>query len=212
MTRKIRRNIAKRLGKKPPADIKEPQPKSYKWIYQGWGALMAITILLSVYFHSSAENRVVYSQIHNLQPVGSPETSQVVFTDPIELKARRNLQVSAHAPVDNSWAWVGGDFINEESGMVEEFDLPIEYYYGVEGGESWSEGGSSNGVYISSLPAGRYTLRLEFQWEHFSSPLPITVTVTQGVARTSHLLLAMLGVSIIPIFLFMRQMGWWDNR
>ncbi|HKQ72352.1 MAG TPA: hypothetical protein VJ810_01395 [Blastocatellia bacterium] len=211
MKRRIRRNVATRLGKKPPADIKEPQPKSYKLIYQAWGALMAITICLGVYFHSSAENRVVYNQTHNLQPLTSSETSNVVFTEPIELEGRRNLQVSVSAPVDNSWAWVGGDFINEESGMVEEFELPIEYYYGVEGGESWSEGDKTNDIYISSLPAGRYTLRLEFQWEHFSSPLPITVTVTQGIARTSQLVLAMLGISIIPIALFMNQKGWWDK-
>ena len=176
------------------------------------GALLAITIGLGVHFHSSAENRVIYNQTHNLQPLSNAEATHVVFTDPIELMSRRNLQVTVYAPVDNAWAWVGGDFINEESGTVEEFELPIEYYYGVEGGERWVEGGKSDDLYISSLPTGRYTLRLEFQWEHFNSPMPITVTVTQGVARTLHLGLALLGISIIPMFLLMRQMGWLDSK
>ena len=142
-------------------------------IYLAWGALSAITICLCVYFHSNAENRVVYRQTHNLQP-----GTKVVFSDPIELKSRQNLEVAVYAPLDNSWAWVGGNFIDEESGMVEEFELPVEYYSGREGSEKWTEGSERNRSYITSLPAGRYTLRLEFQWEHFASPQPITVTVT----------------------------------
>ena len=188
----------------------EPQPNSYKLIYLAWGLLFVITLCLGSYFHSSAEDRFVYSEQHDLQPLPNAGATHVVFTDPIELKSRRNLQITVFAPVDNSWAWVGGDFINEESGMVEEFELPVEYYYGTEGSEGWSEGGNSNEIYITSLPAGRYTLRLEFQWEHFDSPLPITVTVTQGVARTLHFGLALLGISIIPIFVFMKQMGWFN--
>jgi hypothetical protein len=208
---KRKRRNRKKVAKSPSlvwrASVsKAPQTYTHKFIYLAWGALFVITLCLGVYFHSSAENRVVYSQTHNLQP-----GNHVVFTDPIELKSRQNLQVGAFAPVDNSWAWVGGDFINEESGMVEAFELPVEHYYGTEGGERWSEGGNSNEIYITSLPAGRYTLRLEFQWEHFTSPLPITVTVTQGVARTLHYGLALLGISIIPVFLLMRQMGWFKS-
>lgn len=213
MKRGKRRKVAKpsELSQVAPASklkqvapvSKGPQPTPYKFIYLAWGALFAITLCLGVYFHSSAENLVVYSKTHNMQPGTS-----VVFSDPIELKSRQNLQVDVYAPLDNSWAWVGGDFINEESGMVEEFELPVEYYYGREGSEDWTEGNNTNWIYITSLPAGRYTLRLEFQWEHFTSPLPITVTVTQGVARTLHLALALLVISVIPAFLFMRQMGW----
>ena len=117
-----RRKVAKpsKLTQQAPV-IKGPQPSPYKFIYLAWGALSAITICLGVYFHSRAETRVVYSQTHNLQPGTS-----VVYSDPIELKSPQNLQVGVYAPLDNSWAWVGGDFINEESGMVEEFELPIK--------------------------------------------------------------------------------------
>jgi hypothetical protein len=204
-----RRKVAKpsELTQLAPV-IKGPRPNSYKFAYVAWGALSAITICLGVYFHSSAEERIVYSQTHKLGPLPKAEATHVVFTDPIELKSRQNLEVAVSADIDNSWAWVGCDFINEESGLVEEFELPVEYYYGTEGGESWTEGRSSNETYITSLPAGRYTLRLEFQWEHFTSPLPITVTVKQGLARTLHLFLALLGISVIPAFLFMRQRGW----
>jgi hypothetical protein len=183
------------------------RPSPYGMIYAAWIGLFLITLSLGIYFHSSAENRVVYDQIHKLQPLANAEATHVVFTDPIELKPRQNLQISAFAPVDNSWAWVGGDIINEETGLVEAFELPVEYYYGVESNEHWSEGYKSSEIYVSSLPKGRYTLRLEFQWEHFNYPMPITVTVIQGVSRTWHMCLALLGISIIPILLLIRQMG-----
>jgi hypothetical protein len=212
MKKRKRRKVAKPTGGGWRASVsKAPQPGAHKFIYLAWIALFVVTLCLGIYFHSSAENRVVYSQTHDLQPLLGTDTTHVVFTGPIELKSRRNIQVSVFAPIDNSWAWVGGDFINEESGTVEAFELPVEYYYGTEGGEGWREGGNSNDIHITSLPAGRYTLRLEFQWERFASPLPITVTVTQGVARTLHFGLALLGISFIPISLFMRQMGWFNS-
>ena len=42
---------------------------------------------------------------------------------------------------------------------VESVNVPIEYYSGVEDGESWSEGGKDQDATLSSLPAGQYTLK-----------------------------------------------------
>jgi hypothetical protein len=193
----------------PVASIyRAPKSSPYRMIYLAWGALLFIILCIGIYAGSSAENRVVYDQTHQLQPLATASATQVVYSDPMELKPRQNLQISVFAPLDNSWAWVGGDLINEETGVVETFELPIEFYYGVEDREEWVEGSKDRDIFISSLPKGRYTLRLEFQWEHFDSPMPITVTVKQGVARTMHLGLALITISIIPTFLFMRQRGW----
>ena len=65
-----------------------------------------------------------------------------------------------------------GDLINEETGLVQSFDLPIEYYFGTDGGESWKEGSHQETDYVSSLPAGRYTMRLEAQWENWNQAVP----------------------------------------
>src|SRR5256884_3399665 len=61
------------------------------------------------------------------------------------------------SPVDNSWLALDGDFVNEDTGLIQAFELPIEYYHGVEDGESWSEGSHSNDTYVSALPEGKYT-------------------------------------------------------
>jgi hypothetical protein len=170
--------------------------------------LLAITIYLGVYSHSTAESRVVYKQSHHLRPLPAADATHVVFTEPIELKERRNIKISANTLLNGPWAWVGVEFINEETRVIEAFELPFE-----DDGREWSQGNSCKviyaspdklimasceEIYISSLPAGRYTLRLEFKWERFNSPSPFSVSVTQGVARNLYIVLALVGVSFIP--------------
>ena len=79
------------------------------------------------------------------------------------------------------------------------FSIPVEYYHGVDGGESWSEGARSSETHLSSLPGGRYTLRLEAQWQDFAKPVKASVRITQGVPRLLHwaLLLAFVTAGLI---------------
>ncbi|HND55869.1 MAG TPA: hypothetical protein PLV92_25810, partial [Pirellulaceae bacterium] len=118
----------------------------------------------------------------------------VVFSDEFQVNAFENLKVEMTAPVDNSWFYAEGDLVNVETGLVQSFSMPVEQYHGVEGGESWSEGSTHSETHISSLPAGRYVLRLEAQWQEFAKPIAPTIVITQGVPRLLHwgLLLAFL--------------------
>jgi len=142
------------------------------------------------------------------------EGMQVIFTEEFQLDGRRNLRVSGSANVSNNWLYVAGDLINEETGLVQQFELPIEYYFGTDGGESWSEGGTQDSAYLSSLPAGRYTMRLEAQWENWNQPAPpqLTVKVEQGVPRFLNLLLLLLALSVIPVFVAIRHASFEGSR
>jgi hypothetical protein len=104
-----------------------------------------------------------------------------------------------HQEVNNSWIYVAGDFINDDTGLVQTFELPVEYYYGVEDGESWSEGSQSASTLLSALPAGKYTLRLEAQWgPQFADPANITIKVDQGHTSVFNFLATLIAISIIP--------------
>ncbi|HYP52087.1 MAG TPA: DUF4178 domain-containing protein [Pyrinomonadaceae bacterium] len=142
------------------------------------------------------------------------EKTQVIFTEPFELKGRENVRVTGRADVDNNWLYVAGDLINEETGLVQQFDLPIEYYYGVEDGEAWAEGGREDGALLSALPAGRYTMRLEAQWEKWEKPTPpqLAVRVEQGVPRFLNLFLALVVVSLLPLVVLFRHLGFERRR
>jgi hypothetical protein len=147
-----------------------------------------------------------------LSPLQNTEATQTIFSAPFELTAKRNIKVSANAPVDNSWLYIEGDLINEETGLVQQFSLPVEYYHGYEDGESWSEGDRNPGAFLSALPAGKYTMRLEAQWDKWQQPATVSVRVEQNVARPINLLLALLCLSVIPIIVLIRQIMFEKRR
>lgn len=143
-------------------------------------------------------------QAANRSAAGS-EGTQVIFTDAFELRARQNVRVTGTANVDNNWLYVSGDLIDEATGLVQQFELPIEYYSGVEGGESWAEGDRAEGVTLPALPAGRYTMRLEAQWEDWNQAVApqLSVRVEQGVPRVLNLVLVLVALSVIPLLVML---------
>ena len=128
------------------------------------------------------------------------------------MKGRQNIRVSARSNVDNSWLYVEGDLIEDASGEVQSFSMPVEYYHGVDDGESWSEGDQSPTIHLSAMPAGQYMLRLEAQWEKWQQPASFSLRLDQGVPRVLHLFLAMFLVSIIPVFVAFRHFSFERRR
>jgi hypothetical protein len=161
-------------------------------------------------------NERLRQQLQNIGKgaAGGGEGTQVIFTDAFELRARQNVRVSGTTNVDNNWLYVAGDIINEETGLIQQFDLPIEFYSGVEGGESWTEGGKADDVTLPSLPAGRYTMRLEAQWENWNQAVPpqLSVRVEQGVPRILNLILVLVGLSVIPFLVMLWHFSFEKRR
>jgi hypothetical protein len=95
---------------------------------------------------------------------------------------------------------IQGDVINNDTNESQGFALPIEYYQGVDEGESWSEGKTSNNDYLSAMPAGKYILGLDVRWEKIQQPMTVTVKVEQGAMNVGYLILAFILLSILPFF------------
>ena len=82
----------------------------------------------------------------------APEAA--LFTDAFFVQETGNLEVSVKAPVSNSWLYLDGALINEETGAVDDFDLEVSYYSGSDSDGAWSEG-STRGPHLRrprSLP------------------------------------------------------------
>ncbi len=206
-----------------PHTVAPNQPWKNGKIYAYWVVFMFVALFAGLFMFISAPRTRVLSQSYTLTPQASPtpapgedanEKTQVIFTDPLELHGGRNIRVTGSANVDNNWVYVAGDLINEDTGLVQEFELPIEYYYGVEDGESWSEGDREQTVYLPAVPEGRYTMRLEAQWENWNQPTPpqLTVRVEQGVPRAMNLLLLLIGLSILPLLSAFRHFSFERRR
>jgi len=161
---------------------------------------------------TSGSGRQVYSQNVNFQALPNEDGTQVFFSEPFELAGRRNIRISADAPVDNTWLYLEGDLINDETGVVQSFPIDISYYHGVEDGESWTEGSQSDSAYTSSMPAGRYVLRLEAQWEKWQQPASLSVKVEQNVMHGINFILALIILSILPVIMMIYHINFERRR
>lgn len=197
-----------------PSNVAPNQPFLHKGVYKYW--LLMVPILLAiglVMTIAAGSKQTVMTNSYQFPPLPNADGTQVVFSDQFELRGRRNVTITAKAPgIDKSWLYMEGDLINDDTGLVQSFPLSVEYYYGVDEGESWTEGKPSDDSTVSSLPAGKYTLRLEAQWEHWEQPMPVVITVEQGTTRGLNLILALIAISIIPIFVGIWQIIFESRR
>jgi hypothetical protein len=186
-----------------PEGVAPHQPSPFKEsIGPVWksAALAAAAIFLVFVFLSAAGGKTLHRESVSIPPVvapGSPEAA--TFAGPFFVTSDGNLQVKVQAPVSNSWLYLDGALINEETGAVDEFDLEVSYYSGTDSDGSWSEGSTTSAQYIPTVPPGRYTLRLEPQWETGQRPPGrYDLTVTSRVPRFYHLFLAALALLAWP--------------
>ena len=183
-----------------PWSVAPNQPFTSSFYYT-WGALpLFVLIVIAVFMLPfTGISSTVLSQQIDLPPLTASTQPQVAFSQPFELKANRNVRISASAPVSNSWADLDVDLINDQSQEIESVNIPIEFYTGVDSDGAWSEGGQSEDATISSLSAGKYTLRVEGTWQNWQQAMPVTVKVEQGVNRGVNFICALLVLLIVPV-------------
>ena len=213
-------------GLPAPEGIGSMQPNPVSGIGRLWWVMVGALILIAAFLLGiRLPNREVLNQHIDLsapdpaaasQPlplVPKQEESRVVFTQPFKLTGGHNLLVQAKSNVNNNWVYVGADIINEQTGMLESFDLPIEYYHGYDGGESWSEGSTEKHVYLSSMPAGTYSMRMEVQYASNNTNLPaVDVSIREGVFRWSHFILALVLLTIPAWIINFRRFAFESRR
>jgi hypothetical protein len=184
-----------------PSNVAPNQPNPYGGLGRTWAAFAGLVVLLGIFFLATSSNRQVFAQSFRFDQLANADGTQTVFSEPFELSGRKNIGITAGANVDNSWVYFEGDLINQDTGLVQPFTLPVEYYHGYDSDGAWTEGGVTTTRYISALPPGMYTMRLEGQWEHWQQRSPeFSVKVVQGVARGAHFWIALALVSIIPVY------------
>lgn len=196
-----------------PSNVAPNQPYKHWWVYKYWLAFVVVTLLAGfIALVTSGSSKEVFAQTVTLQPLPNEDGTQVFFSEPFELAGRRNIRIVGESPVQNTWVYLEGDLINEETGVVQSFPIDISYYQGVEDGESWTEGAQKDSAYTSALPAGRYILRLEGQWERWQQPAVVAIKVEQNVTHGLNLLLALVVLSIGPIVMIVYHVSFERRR
>ncbi|HEV2720240.1 MAG TPA: DUF4178 domain-containing protein, partial [Thermoanaerobaculia bacterium] len=186
-----------------PSKVGMIQPYVGGKVSDVWAMLVVAVFAVGIILAISRPRREVFSQLYDFASLPATadvpqKNTRVVFTPPFQVSGK-NLEIEGYSQVENSWVYVGGDIGNEQTGLMEGFELPIEYYEGYDDGK-WTEGSRRKVTYISALPKGSYAMRLEAQWDEKSTPPPVMITVKEGVFRWPHFWLALIAVTIPAFF------------
>ncbi len=103
----------------------------------------------------------------------------------------RLMSIEMSAPLRNQWSWYDMTLVHNESGEEIEFGSGLQYYSGLEGGESWSEGSKDATLRFKPPQTGQYTLRIanapldntvtRTDRQQFASDKPLSIEVRQNV-------------------------------
>jgi uncharacterized protein YbaR (Trm112 family) len=196
-----------------PWGVAPNQPFTGRFYYTwGWLPLLALIVVAIFMVPIAGLTKTVLNQEIVLPAMTNATTAQTVFSQPFDIQANRNVRITAGAQVDNSWADLDVDLVNDQSQEVESVNVPVEYYSGVDDGDSWSEGGKSTDATLSSLPGGKYTLRVEGTWEKWQAPMPVTVKVEQNVNRGVNFCCALVLLLIAPLLGLFRKISFESGR
>jgi len=181
-----------------------------------WAIMLALLVATAIFIGVTRTGRNVLTQTYDLaeatRPEGAPENARVLFSEPFELSGEKNVLVRAESGLSNTWLYLAVDLVEDASGQLQSFELPLEYYSGVDGGESWSEGKRSRRIVLSRPPKGSYVLRVEGQWEPGKPAPAVTVHVREGVFRFLYFFLALIAISVIPLLALIRQASFESQR
>jgi hypothetical protein len=174
-----------------------------------FGVLTALFAVLAVGRCSTARMERVFHESYSYTP-GLSEDATSVDAGPIVLTGKpAPVEVQVNTTLDNAWAFFSFALVNEETGRRLEFAREISQYNGVEGGESWSEGSSSDEVRLPAVPPGRYRLQIDPEAE---TPVAYTVTLTHDVPGFGFFIMAFVLLAAPAALVAMSAAGFESQR
>jgi ribosomal protein L37AE/L43A len=127
-------------------------------------------------------------------------------TKEFEIRGKpRKITVRNTTSLDNNWIGLEIMLVNKASGQAWPAAREIAYYYGRDGGESWSEGNREDEVVFLNIPAGTYYLTVDPDLApENSTPVRDTIEVFSGGSGWSNYVMVMIFLIIFPIFTRLR--------
>ncbi|MBI4678929.1 MAG: zf-TFIIB domain-containing protein [Elusimicrobia bacterium] len=179
-----------------------PHEDSYNSVSGGFWIMAAASLGIFVLAAMFCQNKKI--QDFSLRyDVTDTEKSRVTF--PFDITGRTsNVRVRINTDIDNRWAYFSMALINTRTDEALDFGREVGYYYGVEDGESWSEGSRRDTVYLPSVRPGNYYLRVEPETD--ASGINYNIDLTRDVPRVSYMFYAWILLSLPFLWV------WWRRR
>jgi hypothetical protein len=189
--------------------------EAWKKIRLLWPLFATILTCACFYFTSTALNLQATVYNGNYTPfVKTTDTTIPVFSLD---KNKANVVVKVQAQVENSWFYLGGELVNDETGETFPFENDIEFYSGYDSDGYWSEGSNTKEAFIPSVPAGKYYINFDTENGDCKTtdPRSFTVVVLRDVPSYSNYWWCLFYISIIPVLSWMAarqfEVSRWSN-
>jgi ribosomal protein S27E len=113
------------------------------------------------------------------------------------------LEIELSSQVDNNWLSTTVELVSEKDNQTWSLTKDIEYYHGVEDGESWSEGGIQETVLLSEIPPGKYHINM-YPYSGTRLLNALDVKVTESVTLWRNILVTLLLLCLYPLYCWYR--------
>jgi hypothetical protein len=171
-------------------------------------ACVAAAVLIHLVFLVLSQQRLVLDAAWQFHP-RVPATASVE-SEPFTLTGRSsNLMVEISTTLSQNWAYFTLTLVDEESGAARTFGREVQYYFGRDSDDSWTEGAPWDRAWLPSVPAGRYVLVVE---PESPSPVNYRVRLTRDVPRPLWFWLAVGSLVLPPLVFWWRQWRFEQRR
>ncbi len=195
------------------ANQPNPHVRSARRIRRVGVWLVAVWALMLVGSCALTSNEVAYDEQGLYYDRARGEANAMV-TDPFELKGRAsNVRIEVQSNVQNDWVWFALALIDERSGQARDVSVQTSFYSGTDSDGSWTEGKRSGDVTLSSVPSGRYVLRIAPEGgEPTGSLITYSVKVRRDVPVTAYFVLAFFALTVPMIVAWFPAVGFENRR
>ena len=170
--------------------------------------LIAVAILLAS--HVFARNEDAFFDRYRYT---APQAEASFVTPVFELKgATSNVEVRTSTDLANNWAYFNYALINESTGQAYDFGREVSYYYGTDSDGSWSEGSTNDTATLSSIPGGRYYLRVEPEVAPGLQSMGYSIRVRRDVPSMGYFWVVLLLLLIPPALTTFRRFKFETSR
>ena len=193
------------------ANQPNPWAETNRRVWHLFWKLVLVALALQAFFYFVSSGKVLLRQDFTFSPQMAEET---VVTREFEVRERpRKITVRNATSLDNNWIGLDLMLVNKATGQAWPAARELAYYYGRDGGESWSEGNSSDEVVFLNIPPGTYYLTLDPDIAP-EKPVPVrdVVEVVAGGAGWSNFAMVMVFLAFFPIFTRLRHAAFEARR
>jgi hypothetical protein len=170
--------------------------------------LFVVWVLATVLYSGGRDNKSVWK---GNVPANAAISEEVTIG---EAGKSTTIEVELQATgMNNSWAYAEILLINPETEEATVIGVEADWYSGVDGGESWSEGSNPGKQTVGAVPGGKYLMQVATQVDTGGDPADmLTLSIKEDVPLYRYVMLPLLFISLFPLVNFIRRAAFEKKR